>query len=81
MRYREHRGSLQESMQTVIEIASKEELIQHLNKRLQGRKEIRDISFQHAVYDTRIDWDTWYVIVHFEDDEKPQIMGMSDSKF
>ncbi len=66
MRFRFHRGGLEESLKTTIEINSIEELKSKIGNPT-------NIEFQHCGMDARINWDTYYVIA----DDK--IIGMSDS--
>lgn len=69
MKFREHRGTLDESMQTVVEIpATREALeaqIRDIYKewpRDQLPKEL-DIKVVKSVFDGRIGWDTYMVVV------------------
>lgn len=79
MRFREHRGTLAESLATTTEIHTRQELIDHLQPSF-GSLKIKDVVFSHYGYDKRIDWDTWMVSVTFEGQEnKPHLMGMSDA--
>ena len=79
MRYRDHRGSLDESMKTVKEFYTIEELKQHLNKSCNKfGKSVKTIKFMYAGFDERINWHTFYVIQIFEDETDPKIVGMSD---
>ncbi len=66
MKFRFHRGGLKESLKTTIIINSMEELREKLGNPA-------TIKFQHLGIDTRINWDTYYVVA----DNK--IIGMSDS--
>jgi hypothetical protein len=79
MKYREQRSSLEESMQTEMEVTDKQQLLDHLNQQWNGR--VTDISFQYCTYDQRIQWDTWYVIAMIEGYDQPMIVGMSNDKF
>lgn len=67
MLFRFHRGGLKESMETVIEVNSMNELIDAIGFP-------HEITFQHIGMDTRVNWDTYYVIA----DDK--VIGMSNSK-
>ena len=58
MKYRDHRGSLSASMQTVVETI-KEELEAHLVKELGPGK----IKIEKYGFDPRIGWDT-YIVTH-----------------
>ena len=67
MKFRQHKGNLARSMQTVIEISTKEELIRHLNK-LGGVsfKPVVEVKFQHTGMDERTGWDTYVVLGRVE---------------
>jgi len=64
MKFRFHKGSLEDSIKTVIDVNSLEELEDIISKEydipLSGWFEFR---FEYAGYDNRIDWETYYVIV------------------
>lgn len=69
MLFREHRGSLSESMDTVVEVHSMQELREHIQKTVlacfppsflrQGYFQISPVKMR----DDRIDWDTYTVIM------------------
>lgn len=79
MKYRDHKGGLEESMATVQEFETKEELLEYLDKRWAFM--VEDISFKHMGYDDRVDWDTYYVLAHLAGFKKPVVVGMSNDKF
>lgn len=61
MRYRDHRGSLNESMETVKEFTTKDELGLHLKELhpyLNGK-----ITIEPYAFDKRIGWDTHIVCI------------------
>lgn len=70
MKYRDHRGGLAESMQTVVELNTEDEFMVHMLKRT-GPKG-GGISFTHQGYDNRIGWDTYNVLLD------GQAIGMTD---
>jgi hypothetical protein len=76
MKYRDHRGELRESMETVQEFTSKKNLLEHLNGQRYGDI-IEDLSFEHTIYDPRTGWDTYYVVAHTK--RGAYYVGMSDS--
>ena len=65
MKFREHRGGLAESMETVVELNTRKEFCDHIGKI--ARKFVPEgeftIRFQEYSFDTRINWDTWLVIL------------------
>lgn len=63
MRAREHRGGLAESLATVFEIETKEDLIREINERLDGHFRPSEVQFIHQGKDERIGWDTYLVSV------------------
>jgi hypothetical protein len=67
MKYREHRGGLTESMETVVEIEGADDLMRIINA---GRAQwyqpaitIDQLAVEPYGYDGRIDWDTHIVTV------------------
>lgn len=76
MKFRQHRGGLQDSLATVVEIADKKALVaylralfQHWNKELPGvdcnypRIDADTVKVEKYVFDERINWDTHIVLV------------------
>lgn len=64
MRFREHRGGLNESMSTVVELdPTIDALKAHLNGILENWKVTRPLKLNitHYAYDSRINWDTYMV--------------------
>ncbi len=79
MKYRDHRGSLLDSMNTEREINSVDEIKKHLNTIYsEYGKEVEEIKFKHVGFDERIDWDTYYVLQRFKGEKKFTVAGMSD---
>jgi len=79
MKYRDHRGSLADSMETVREVYTVEEIMRHLNEyfNLFGRTVI-EIKFSHQGLDDRIGWDTWLVLQRLDNEDFFTVAGMSD---
>jgi hypothetical protein len=76
MKFRQHRGSLQASMETVVELADKAALIKYLrvllndwNKTLPDvdinfpRIEADSVHVKHYAYDERTKWETHIVVI------------------
>lgn len=66
MKFREHRGDLNESMTTVVELdPTSEALKAHLEHILKNWKVVRPLKLhiEHYAYDSRIEWDTYIVKV------------------
>lgn len=76
MKYRDHRGGLKESMDTVLEFGLFSELEAHL-KNLNSKKVV-EIKFEYVGFDVRIGWDTYYVLQRLEGQRNCTVAGMSD---
>lgn len=74
MKYRDHRGGYKESMETVQEVKSVQDIKNHLVS-IYG--EIQDIRFEHVLVDDRNGWDTYYVLMS-PDGENYHPIGMTD---
>lgn len=74
IKFRFHRGSLEDSMKTVIEINTMVELVNAINKEFVYDIKETQITFSYASYDNRIGWDTYYVCVD------GNAIGMSDGE-
>jgi hypothetical protein len=82
MRYRHHRGGLDESLETTVEVNTLEELIAHINKDWEvWGKVVAEIKFDHVGMDERIGWDTYYVLQRFQEEDTWTVAGFSDGKF
>ncbi len=82
MKYRDHTGSLEESMKTVQEVESIQDIVHHLNKSLEKFDwEVEEIKFVKSMYDTRINWDTYNVTYRITDHIEFWVAGQSDGKF
>jgi len=64
-KFREHRGSLLDSMDTVREFKTKQDLVDHLQKKLdqfgRGKYDVSKMTVEPYVFDHRIGWDTHLV--------------------
>lgn len=79
MKYRDHKGSLADSMRTVREVNSVEEIKQHLNTLLYPfGKEVEEIKFDYSGFDKRINWDTYYVLQRIKGETEFTVAGMSN---
>lgn len=64
MKFREHKGRLKESLKTVIDLDSRDELVKHVRELL---KEINveiadaDLTVEKYAHDPRTQWDTYIV--------------------
>lgn len=64
MKFRRQRGSLEESMETVQEVQSLEDVraILHASRKEIGLDpSIGKLTCKHYSYDARIQWDTWII--------------------
>jgi len=69
-------------MKTVQEVSTIEEIKQHLNVFYnQFGKSVEEIKFKYAGMDSRINWDTYYVLQRLEGETDFTVAGMSDSFF
>lgn len=64
--YRRHRGGLEDSMKTVIEFETEEELFAIIEKDWKDIGKIIKIEFGRYAFDERTNWHTHQVIVHYE---------------
>ena len=74
--FRFHKGSLSDSMETIVKVSTHSELCELLRINLDtwGYKfKDEDIKVEHKMYDERIDWDTYYVTL-----EGYGVCGMTD---
>jgi len=82
MKYRDHRGSLSDSMNTMRDVNSIDEIKQHLNEFYNPfGKEVVDIKFEKVGFDDRVNWDTYYVLQKLKGEKEFTIAGMSDGCF
>lgn len=80
MRYRDHRGSLKESLKTTIEVNSVEEIISHLNEMYDYHpgRQVEEIKFEYGGWDARINWNFYYVLQKQQGDTFFTVAGMAD---
>ncbi len=78
MLYRDHRGGFKESMETVIEINSLQELYDHVKKSF-SRYPTR-ILFHYQGHDPRNKWDTYTVMAELEGNDHAFPIGQSNGK-
>jgi hypothetical protein len=63
MRAREHRGVLAESLATVFNVNTTDELVDEINERMGTHFTPQDVMLVHQGMDERIGWDTYLVSV------------------
>ena len=81
MKYRDHRGLLADSMETVQDFSTVEEIKQHLNKFYnQFGVSVAEVKFEHLGVDDRINWDTYAVLRRLEGQVNFNVAGFSDGK-
>jgi hypothetical protein len=80
MKYRDHTGSLSDSMETVQEVSTIEEIKEHLNNKFHKAfgQSVEEIKFQYACMDKRVNWDTYYVLQRLKGETDFTVAGMSD---
>lgn len=79
MLYRDHRGSLEDSMKTVQEFHSKEAFNKHLNTIFSDyNRVVIDVRFEYKGFDPRIRWETYYVFIKLDGQSEFNIVGMSN---
>lgn len=76
MKFRFHRGGLDDSMKTQVLIFTEVHLKKHIEKHIPSFK--GDLQFKHIGFDDRIGWDTWYVLGDCFG-EKNIVIGMADT--
>lgn len=78
MKYRDHKGGFDESMKTLKNFNSIEEIKKHLTE-LNGR-EVVEIKFEYAGYDVRNMWNSSYVMQKFKGEKTFVPAGFSDGQ-
>ena len=73
IKFREHRGNLEESIKTAKEFNNGSELIDYLKEKFKVEKVKSSPYFQH--YDCRVDWKKTHIITI---DPGPGVLGFSD---
>lgn len=75
MKFRHHRGSLVESLQTLVDVQNLAELRQHLEQDRDDPKwTVGKLASRYYCYDARLKWDTWLVT------EDGNAIGFSDGE-
>lgn len=77
MRYRDHKGGLRESLNTIRNVYRKKELVDHLENL--HNQEVLEIKFKRLGLDDRTSCDSYYVSVRFKGSKAFNIVGISDS--
>jgi hypothetical protein len=80
--FREHRGSLDKSMQTIMEIKSLEHLMTHIESIWDWEVPIIGLEIKKYVYDDRIGWDTYMAImtIKYNDENQTFPIGFLNRK-
>lgn len=73
--FREHRGLLSDSMLTVKEVQSHDDILKIINFNIEWYSKIR---IEFYCYDDRIDWNTYIVMAKTKDD-KEVVVGFTNS--
>ncbi len=63
IKYRDHRGSLDESMKTVQEFETKQDLVKYLKENCVVPFYGYNLRMDHYCFDKRINWDTYIVTI------------------
>lgn len=81
--FREHRGSLADSMETVVEVDSLKDLENWLNK-IKDIYNIENLKINWYTYDDRVDWDTYIVTGEFRyginDTKQRMVLGFTNGE-
>lgn len=77
--YRDRVGSLADSMETIREIATRDNIINHLNRRFKIAGPVAEIKIEHYGYDARTDWNDHLVLARFENDDKFYPVGFTNA--
>jgi len=83
MLYRDHRGSLAKSMETVREVNSFNELKEYLEKEWENsykgiHKTVEEIKIEPYSYDKRIDWNTYIVTIRVTGEDNFWVAGFTN---
>jgi len=76
VKFREHRGLFEDAMKTVVEVADRTALIEHLRKVYDDGMPMPDLEkmvIEYYCYDDRIGWDTYIIYV-----KNYGVLGFSD---
>jgi hypothetical protein len=66
IKYRPHRGGLEEAMKEVVEVSSMSDLKVVIYKQWPFDYNVMEIQCTYYGYDERIDWDTWMILAKFD---------------
>lgn len=78
MRYRDHKGSLKESLKTTITVDAIKDLQSHLESQDIFNRKIETIKFEYIGFDYRIAWNSYYVLQKFKNADNFTVAGISD---
>lgn len=83
IKYREHKGSLDKSLETVQEFESLEQLKNHIQEGFKpyDRRVLEIRIEKYGSRDSRINWDTHIVLVKYEGSEDFVPCGFTDGNF
>lgn len=77
MKYRDHRGSLSESLATTREVNSLEDIVQHINDTYKEfGSEVQEIKFKDVGFDERTGWNTCHVLCRMKGQKNFTVEGM-----
>mgnify|MGYP003533150699 CR=1 FL=1 len=80
--YKDHAGSLEESMKTVQEVTCETDIINHLNKFWKDfGKEVEELKFKRIGFDERIGWDTYIVRFRLKGSATFEVAGHTNGSF
>lgn len=82
MKFREHRGSLSDAMETVVEVSNISDIAAIINKSWDyfGKK-VEQIKIEFYCYDERIDWETYIVTYRLSGEEQFYVAGFTNGNF
>jgi hypothetical protein len=82
MKFREHKGSLSDAMDTVVEVNSISDIAAIINKSWDyfGKK-VEQIQIEYYTYDERINWETFIVTYRLFGEEQFYVAGFTDGNF
>ena len=64
IKFRWHRGLLEESLETMMKFHDKTELERHVRDEMaQWNVRVSKITYKYVGYDDRCKWNTWYVCI------------------
>lgn len=82
MKYRQHRGTLEDSMSTVTEVNNIEDIDKIINESyIDFGKKVEEIEIKFYGYDSRINWETYIVTYRLSGEEQFHVAGMMDGNF